>query len=55
MSTYVSVIIKTISFFLWSYEIKEPEDKFWGAADENGTWSGMIGQLIRKVVLFLKK
>ena len=47
---YLSVIIKTISFFLWSYEIKEPEDKFWGAADENGTWSGMIRQLIRKVV-----
>ena len=45
---YPIAIIKTIS--LWSYEIKEPEDKFWGAADENGTWSGMIGQLIRKVV-----
>ena len=31
------------------YIVKEPEDQTWGAIDENGEWSGMIGQIIRKV------
>ena len=30
--------------------MKEPEDQTWGAIDENGEWSGMIGQIIRKVI-----
>ena len=31
------------------YTVKEPEDQTWGAIDENGEWSGMIGQIVRKV------
>ena len=38
-----------VSILFFSYTIKEPDDGQFGAVDENGTWSGFIGLLIRKV------
>ena len=35
--------------FCFSYTIKEPEDGVFGTIDKNGTWSGIIAQLINKV------
>ena len=35
--------------FDFSYTIKEPEDAVFGTIDKNGTWSGIIAQLINKV------
>ena len=32
-----------------SYEIKEPSDGMYGSLQKNGSWSGIIGELIRKV------
>ena len=40
--------------FTFSYEVKEPEDKLWGNLLPSGEWSGMIGQIIRKVSLFCR-
>ena len=37
------------SSYICSYEIKEPKDGTLGAPYENGSWSGVIGQIIRKV------
>ena len=34
---------------IFSYVIKEPPDGGWGALI-NGTWSGIIGQLVTKVI-----
>lgn len=33
----------------FSYEIYPSPDGFYGAETENGTWDGMIGELISKV------
>ena len=37
--------------FCFSYTIKEPEDGLFGTIDKNGTWSGIIAQLINKVFI----
>ena len=29
-----------------SYSLKEPEDRSWGSADANGTWSGLVGMAL---------
>ena len=34
---------------MFSYEVNEPADQAFGSVDENGTWSGMIGQILRNV------
>ena len=41
--------MNSCSILFFSYTIKEPDDGQFGAVDENGTWSGFIGLLIRKV------
>ena len=38
---------------MFSYEVNEPTDQPFGAVDENGTWSGMIGQILRHVTRYL--
>ena len=40
---------------MFSYEVNEPADQAFGAVDENGTWSGMIGQILRHVSRYLTK
>lgn len=40
---------------MFSYEVNEPADQAFGAVDENGTWSGMIGQILRHVCRYLTK
>ena len=37
--------------FCFSYTIKEPDDGVFGTIDKNGTWSGIIAQLINKVFI----
>lgn len=32
-----------------SYEVREASGDEWGALDENGTWRGMIGQVVNRV------
>ena len=34
---------------LSNYKIVPVKDKKYGARDENGTWNGMVGELIRGV------
>ena len=34
----------------FTYEMTKPPDKQWGAIKSDGTWSGMIGMLIRKEI-----
>ena len=34
-----------------SYELSRPPDGAWGQLSDDGTWSGMVGQLFRKVGL----
>ena len=34
----------------FSYEVYTSPDGLYGAETENGSWNGMIGELIRKVV-----
>ena len=31
------------------YEIRVVKDRSYGARDENGTWNGMVGELVRSV------
>ncbi len=50
----ISLHFKLAPFLRDSYEVIEPEDFQWGAVDENGTWSGMIGQVARRVCKSLK-
>ena len=32
----------------FSYVLKTPEDGAWGAVNEDGSWSGMVGSLMNK-------
>ena len=32
-----------------SYEVQEPKDQQWGAKLGNGSWTGMIGHIMKKV------
>ena len=32
----------------FTYRLKKPIDNGWGSRDENGTWTGMVGSLVRK-------
>ena len=46
-------IFKEVSRLLnFSYNVIEPPDGEWGAMKEDGTWSGMVGQLQAKIVDF---
>jgi hypothetical protein len=33
----------------FDFEIRPVKDGKYGAVDENGTWNGMVGELIKKV------
>jgi hypothetical protein len=35
-----------------SYEVIEPPDLLWGIEQEDGTWNGMIAQVMNKVSAF---
>ena len=37
----------------FDYNIRPVLDGNYGAEDENGTWNGMVGELIRKVPFFV--
>ena len=44
-------IFKELSNLLnFTYEVTSPSDNQWGAINSDGTWSGMVGQLVRKEV-----
>ena len=47
-SVIVSILV-AVSLFFYSYEIKEPSDGMFGGLHKNGSWSGIIGQLIQNV------
>ena len=32
----------------FTYTVKKPKDDAWGSRDENGSWTGMVGSLVRK-------
>jgi hypothetical protein len=32
----------------FSYTVVRPADRKWGCLDENGTWNGMMGMMVRK-------
>ena len=50
---WIAIISKTVdvslSYFSFSYEIKEPDDGEWGRQRNDGTWSGIIGLVARNV------
>ena len=37
----------------FKYEIRPVKDGKYGAQDENGTWNGMVGELVRNVSFLL--
>ena len=44
-------VFKELSVFLnFSYTVTTPPDGAWGAMKDDGTWSGMVGQLETKTV-----
>ena len=50
---YAEVIREIALYLNMSFEVIIAEDGNWGNMDENGTWNGMIGQIIRKEVDFV--
>ena len=44
-------VFKDLSQLLnFSYTVTSPPDNEWGAMKDDGTWSGMVGQLEAKIV-----
>ena len=41
--------IKCKACYLCSYEVAEQADGVWGSIDNNGTWTGMIGEVYHGV------
>ena len=39
-----------IIFCLCSYDLVQPADGQWGAQDKSGNWTGIVGELQRKVM-----
>ena len=39
--------------WLHSYELSEVEDNQYGGKTEDGTWTGMVGKVLRKVIRVL--
>ena len=47
-------IIREVALYLnMTFEIRLPDDGAWGTVDENGTWNGMVAQLLRREVDFV--
>ena len=50
---YYDVIEEMSRYLNMSYTIHIPEDGFWGHLDANNTWTGLVGQLVRREVDFV--
>ena len=48
--TFVDVFMELSKLLNFSYSVILPPDKTWGRIKDDGTWSGMVGQLESKVV-----
>lgn len=44
-------LVKLISFYINSYKLIEPPDGMWGGPNDDGTWNGMVGMVMRGVRL----
>ena len=40
-------------FSHYSYEIVSPADNSYGSLEEDGTWNGMVGMVMRKACVFI--
>ena len=50
--TFVDIFKELSKLLNFSYSVTVPHDKTWGRIKDDGTWSGMVGQLESKVVDF---
>ena len=47
---FVDIFVELSNLLNFSYSVTSPSDKQWGGIKSDGTWSGMIGQLVTKEV-----
>ena len=47
---FVDLFVELSNLLNFTYSVTSPSDKQWGAINSDGTWSGMVGQLVRKEV-----
>ena len=47
---FVEVLEELSKLLNFSYTVSVPPDGEWGALRDDGTWSGMVGQLKREVL-----
>ena len=47
---FVDIFLELSNLLNFSYTVTSPSDKQWGGIKSDGTWSGMIGQLVTKEV-----
>ena len=47
---FVDIFLELSNLLNFSYAVTSPSDKQWGGIKSDGTWSGMIGQLVTKEV-----
>lgn len=47
----IKYFVKLISFYINSYKLIEPPDGMWGGPNDDGTWNGMVGMVMRGVRL----
>ena len=49
---FVDIFEEMSKLLNFSYTVTSPNDSQWGAMNSDGTWSGMVGQLVTKEVDF---
>ena len=48
--TFVEIFQELSEMLNFSYTVSTPPDGQWGSKKDDGTWSGMVGQLETKIV-----